>query len=165
MRANARHRASGAEAGFTLVEVLVAMVLFSMMAVFATQVWLHFQRAQELRSSVDETTAVLRNAQELSLAEAATYCIRFSTDNRTLTLYKFACGSGGTQVGSPSATVSDRVTFTSAAFRQSDGTVTRDLNFTPRGSATPGTVTLQRLGGSKTYTISVEGLTGRVSVG
>jgi type II secretion system protein H len=165
MRASVRRRASGTDDGFTLVEVLVAMLIFAMTAVFATQGWLHFQRSQELRSSVDELTSVMRNAQELALAEAATYCVTFGTDNRSYTMTKYKCGAAGTAVGGVQKTASNRVTFTSASFTQPDGSVARSVQFTMRGSASPGTVTLQRQGGSKTYTITVEGLTGRVSVG
>lgn len=165
MRASARRRASGEDGGFTLIEVLVAMLIFSLTAVFATEGWLRFQRAQELRSSVDELTAVLRNAQELALSEATTYCVTFGTDNRTYNMTKIQCGAAGTPVGSPAQTASNRVAITSAAFTQPDGSVARSVQFTMRGSATPGSVTLQRQGGTKTYTISVEGLTGRVSVG
>lgn len=165
MRLTARRQANGADDGMTLIEVLVAMVIFGMLAVFSTTGWVHYVRAQELRRSADEVTAVLRNAQELALSEAATYCVTFGTDNRSYVMTKYACGAAGTQVGSTLRTVSSRVTFGSAAFTQPDGTVTRGVQFTMRGSASPGSVTLQRQGSSKTYTISVEGLTGRVSLG
>jgi type II secretion system protein H len=155
----------GTSDGYTLVEVLVAMVVFGLIAAFGTQGWLHYTRAQELRSGVDQLMAVMRNAQERSLAEATTYCISFGTDNRSYTLWKFACGAGGSQQGAVMKTPSTRVTFPSAAFTQSDGSTAAQVTFTPRGSATPGRVTVKRTGANKTYTLSVEGLTGRVSLG
>lgn len=165
MRAIARRRAVGASEGYTILELAVAMVMFGMLAAFGTQGWLHYTRAQELRNGLDQVTAVLKNAQERSLSEATSYCISFGSDNRSYTLFKFACGAGGTQMGDSMLTPSPRVTFASASFTQADGTTASTLTFTPRGSATPGRALIQRDGGRKTYTISVEGLTGRVSVG
>lgn len=159
-----RHNAD-ADQGFTVLEMAVAMVMFGVLSGFATTGWLHYTRAHELRSGVDQVTSLLRNAQERSLAEATTYCVSFGTDNRSYTLYKFTCDASGTMVGSTMKTPSANVLFGSASFTTSDGTQARAVTFTPRGSATPGRLTIRRGEGAKTYTISVEGLTGRVSVG
>ena len=44
-------------------------------------------------------------------------------------------------------------------------TATTGVTFFARGTATPGSVRVVRSGSSKVYTVSVEGLTGRVALG
>jgi hypothetical protein len=53
--------------------------------------------------------------------------------------------------------------FTNPRFTQPDDTTGAIAYFYARGAATPGTVQVGRTHSSKLYTITVEGLTGRVS--
>jgi prepilin-type N-terminal cleavage/methylation domain-containing protein len=149
--------------GYTIVEVLVVMLIMSLLAAFSVTGWLRYQRSLEGRNGATEVVSVLRNAHERALAEATTYCVAFGTDGRSYRLWKTSCTTG-TAVGGSMKTPTPRVTFTAAAFTQSDGSVLREVRFTPRGSATPGTVSMRRDGANHTYRITVEGLTGRVSL-
>ena len=55
------------------------------------------------------------------------------------------------------------VTFAGGLFEQSSGVVSTSAYFYPRGSASKGDVNVTRSGRAKVYTVSVEGLTARVS--
>lgn len=154
----------GRERGFTLIELTVGMVIFSIMAAFGTSGWLRYQRSVEHRGTAQEVASALRNAQQSSLAEATTYCVQLDPVNRAYRLYKFSCGLGGIAVQPVKTTQSSRVGLSSPAFLQTDGSTSSNVMFFPRGAATKGSVKVTRQGSTKSYTISVEGLTGRVSL-
>ena len=159
-----RMTTSGGEDGFTLIELLVGMVIFGLLAVVGTSGWLSYQRNVEHRGSAQELVSALRNAQQASLAEAVTYCVSFDTTSRSHEVRKFSCGSTGIVTKPATQTQSSRVKLDDPNFVQTDGTTNSTLSFFPRGSATRGSVKVGRQGADKTYTISVEGLTGRVSL-
>lgn len=164
MRHTAPHQELSRERGFTLIEVLVVMVILGILGVLGTSGWARYQRTVEHRGSAQELVSTLRNTQQASLAEAVTYCVAFGADARSYEVFKFSCGPTGISSGRASETQSARVSVASPAFTQLDGTTTSTVSFFPRGSATKGSVRLARVGSSKTYTISVEGLTGRVAL-
>ena len=157
-------RPGGKERGFTLIELTVGMVIFSIMAALGTSGWLRYQRNVEHRGTAQEVASALRNAQQASLAEATTYCVQLDPVNGAYRLYKFSCGLGGIAVQSVKRTQSSRVGLASPAFLQPDGSTSSNVMFFPRGAATKGSVNVTRQGSTKSYTISVEGLTGRVSL-
>jgi hypothetical protein len=112
----------------------------------------------------------LRNASESSLSQGRTYCVLFTAT--TWTVYKSDCtvsankSSGPFQVNDTSITLSS-VSFPAPASAVPNQTTAcpqagKCAYFYPRGTALPGTVQVTR--SSKTYTISVEGLTSRVSM-
>ncbi len=152
------------EAGFTLIELLVGMVIVTMLSALSVSGYASYQRAIAHKGAATEIVSTMRNAQQRSLAEAATYCVAFNAASGTYQLYKFACGATGTAVGNPKRTGSSRVSLSSPSFLQPGGGTATTAIFYPRGSATAGTVKVLRNGGSASYTITVEGLTGRVSL-
>lgn len=156
-------RLSRADDGITMIELLVGMVIVSLLSVLSVTGWSNYQRSAELRGSAERLVSTLRNAQQSSLAEAVTYCVAFDPATRSYRSWKFACGSG-TPVGPAQKTASPRVALTSPVFVQASGSTTANLQFLPRGSATKGSVVLTRQGGTRSYKITVEGLTGRVSL-
>ena len=150
-------------AGFGMIELLVGMVIVTVLAVSSVSGWARYQRVVEHRGTAQELVSTLRNAQQRSLAEAAAYCVVISTSNRSYEVRKGSCVSG--TVAKPATrTQSTRVSLASPAFLQPDGTTTSNISFFARGSATRGDVQVLRQGSTRTYTISVEGLTGRVSL-
>lgn len=159
-----QHLRSRRDAGFTLIELTIGMVITGILMGLGTAGWTSYQRSVEHRSAAQTLVSALRNAQQSSLAEAVTYCVSFDTANRAYTVYKAGCGVGGVVVKGPVRTASTRVTLTSPAFLQPDGSTAAAVSFTPRGSASKGSVEVKRSGSSRAYTISVEGLTGRVSL-
>lgn len=146
-----------------MAELLVGMIVVSILAGLSISGWTRYQRNLEHRGTALELVSALRNAQQRSLTEAKTYCVSFDPATRSYRTYKFACGATGTALGEAKKTRSQRVLLQTPAFLQTDGSSGTTLSFFPRGSATKGTVRVGRTGGSKTYSISVEGLTGRVS--
>lgn len=152
------------DAGLTLVELLVGMVIVTLLAVSSVSGWTSYQRVTEHKGTAQELVSALRNAQQRSLAEAATYCVAFDTGNRSYELRKFACGATGVVAKPATRTQSTRVGLAAPAFLQTDGTTASSVSFFARGSATKGSVQVRRVGSTKTYTITVEGLTGRVSI-
>lgn len=156
-------RPSG-QAGFTMIELLVVMVIIGALSALGTSGWSRYQRNVEHRGSAVELVSALRNAQQASLAEAVTYCVSFDTAARSYQVFKFACGASGTVSSAVDTTQSSRVTLASPTFTQLDGSTASKVSFFPRGSATKGSVKVAREGSARTYTITVEGLTGRVAL-
>ena len=90
-------------------------------------------------------------------------CVQFDVPARQLVVYRGACDDAArTKVNGPIATPSPRVKFASPAFTEA-GTAT-GVTFYSRGTATPGSVKVTRDGSTKVYTLTVERLTGRVSL-
>lgn len=152
------------DVGFTLIELVVVMIILGILGVFSTTGWLRYQRSVEQRGSAQELVSALRNAQQSAQAEAVTYCVALSTSDRSFTVFKSSCDGSGTVVKPATTTQSSRVGLSAPLFTQSDGTSASWVSFTPRGSATKGSVKVTRQGSDKTYTVTVEGLTGRVSL-
>jgi prepilin-type N-terminal cleavage/methylation domain-containing protein len=65
------------DGGFTLVEVLAAIVLASVLAVLAVGGFSKLAKAQEQDGTVRELVSTMRNAQSRAVAEARTYCVQF----------------------------------------------------------------------------------------
>lgn len=91
-------------------------------------------------------------------------CLSFDLGSDTYTLSRFACGTSTVTINGPIAVEDGSVDLTSAAFTAPDGSVSTGITFRPAGTATPGTLEIARAGADKVYTLTVEGLTGRVSV-
>ena len=118
--------------------------------------------AKDIRSA-------LRNASENSLSQGRTYCVYFTTT--TWAVYKSSCTVAANKTAGP-FTVDDTSITLSTIFTAPGTPVpnqttacpvaSRCAYFYPRGTALAGNVAVTR--GSKTYTISVEGLTSRVSM-
>ncbi len=159
-----RRRVLSRDAGVTMIELLVGMVIVAILSSLSVSGWASYQRANEHRAAAQAVTSTLRNAQQLSLAEAVTYCIAFDAVANTYQVYKFACGATGTAVGSARGTGSSRVDLLGPSFLQATSSSGPTVSFYPRGSATQGSVQIRRDSGDVTYTITVEGLTGRVAL-
>lgn len=151
-------------AGLTMIELVVVMVIIGALSALGTSGWSGYQRTVEHRGSAQELVSALRNAQQASLAEAVTYCVSFDTATRSYQVFKFACGASGVSSGSADTTQSSRVTLVMPAFTQLNGSTASQVSFFPRGSATKGSVAVARQGSDRTYTVTVEGLTGRVAL-
>ena len=147
------------DSGFTLLEVISTCILLAVLVGMAVGPWSSYRHARAHVESRNELVAALRNAQVSSVAENVTY--RVDLTATTATSYRLP-PSGG-QVRTRQYLVEDtNVTFANAAFETPSGTGT-SVFFYPRGSASKGDVQVLRSGRSKVYTVSVEGLTARVS--
>lgn len=152
------------DGGFTLIETLVVLAVSGIMMGIAAWGYRSYQLKADHRGGTAQVVSTLRNAQSRAISEARTYCVRFDAAARSVQLYRYSCdtASGGESV-LPPVEMPNRVTFPDIAFTRPDGTTSGDAYFYPRGSASGGHVVIGQSGHSRTYTVTVEGLTSRVS--
>jgi prepilin-type N-terminal cleavage/methylation domain-containing protein len=153
------------DSGFTLLELVVAMSVLAILLAIGTPAWMNYGKNQDARSAARATVSVLRNAQVRAVAEEVTYRVDIDSTARTLQTYR--CQPGTVPLAC-TLKVTKRldgssVRITSAAFTNSSGASTASAYFYARGTASPGTVVIQRTGRPVRQVVEVEGLTGRVS--
>ena len=156
-------RHGGGDRGFTLVETLVVVVLMGVAATIAVGGFQAYSKSAEHSGTRNDVVSALRAAHQRALAEATVYCVRFDASGKTWTTYRGTC-SAGTPVKGPEDVEGAQISLADVSFLHADGTPgSRDVEFTARGTASKGSLKVVRAGSSKTYTVSVEGLTARVS--
>jgi prepilin-type N-terminal cleavage/methylation domain-containing protein len=155
--------------GFTMLELLVTMLLGSIL--MATAVWgIHRYMVVERHSgTASDVRSTLRNAGERALSEGRAYCVYFTST--TYTLYRYDCTVAADKVRGPMKAQDPTITFTSVSFPAPAVVNPSQTSacpaagacayFYPRGTALAGSLAVSRPG--KAYTITVEGLTARVS--
>ncbi len=149
--------------GFTLVEVMVTTVLMVIVGALTMTSLVAYARAQDHQSSAEEVVSVLRTTAQRSLAEGRTHCVAFDTAAETWTVRRTTCAATGTVVGQGDARTG--ISLQAAAFTlqptQACPGGASCVYFTPRGTASPGTVGIARA--ADVITVTVEGLSSRVS--
>jgi prepilin-type N-terminal cleavage/methylation domain-containing protein len=150
------------DSGYTLIEVLVTITLMGILMAFAVSGWSTWARASEQSGTARELQTVLRSTHQRAVTEGNAMCVQFDTTAGTYTVYRGTCVSPGPKVDGPLRTNGAAVHLAAPAFTGT--TATTGVTFYARGTATPGSVQVTRNGSSKVYTLSVEGLTGRVSL-
>lgn len=158
--------------GFTLIEVMVAMLLAGILGSIAVFGLITVQHQLEARGSHREVTTQIRATQVRSVTEDVAYCVDFgTTPTNVMTTYRvsgadlgvlpagFACSSG---TKTDTYKLPGKTTFSSVSFQQRNGAFTTYALFYARGAASAGSFRVGG-GGGNTYTISVDGLTGRVA--
>ncbi|MGB8651573.1 MAG: GspH/FimT family pseudopilin [Mycobacteriales bacterium] len=166
MRRALGRRGVGADQGFSLLELMVAMVISGTLLAVGSLGVSHWQHTAEQQGSAQQVVSQLRKAAEQAVSEGRTYCVDFS-GSRSSTLWRYACSSAtGTAVEGTRKTQSARVTLTASVTLPSPAPACpsgdKCIYFYPRGTATPATVQLVSSVRSKVYTVHVEGLTARV---
>jgi len=148
-----------AEGGFTLIETMIAMVLFGILVTLAVGPYANYRGRQQHIGATRELVAFLRRAQVRAVAEETTYRVDITATSATTYRFNGTSYDAGQVLNPPSS----RITYTGAAFVPSTGGTGTSVFFYARGSGSKGSVTVTRSGTSKTYSIEVEGLTARVS--
>ena len=162
------------DSGFTLIELCAVMAMTGVLAAIAVGGMTSYRDAQAERGTTRELISSLRTAQGRALSEGTTYCVAFGgTSATTWNVYRtpgagtgvlpaaYSCATG-TKVDGP-VRVESQTSLAGIAFDQRNGNTTTYVLFYPRGAASPGSLQVGRTGSAKTYSIVVDGLTGRVS--
>jgi type II secretion system protein H len=147
------------DSGFTLVELLVAIVLFGIVVGLAVAPYSAYRLRQQHIGTARELVAFLRRAQVRSVAEETPYRVDFTSTQASM----YRSNGASWVLAQTTKPSTSRVTYSGASFLQQAGGSAASVTFYAKGSADKGSVTVVRSGSTKTYTISVEGLTARVS--
>lgn len=149
-----------AQSGFTLIELAVVMTMLGVLMAMAAPAWQRYQANQEDRSAAAAAVSMMRNAHVRATAEATAYRVDFDAATRKLTLLRY----DGTDyvVQRSEVLAGNKVRIDEVAFTNSAGIPTSAF-FYARGTASPGKVVLKRADRDLKHTITVEGLTGRVT--
>lgn len=162
---------SGArDGGFTLIETVVTLVVGGILMATATMGMHAYVVSTRESGTADQVRSTLRNAQEQAVSEGRTYCVFFTST--TWTVYKSDCTVAADKSSGPYQVADSSLQLSSISFTPPSPSIPNDNTacpvtgqcayFYPRGTALPGSLQVTRPG--KTYSISVEGLTGRVSL-
>ena len=163
-------RRTADESGFTLVEMMAAMVVFGLVATMAMMSFRGYDRSASHRGAARETVAVLRNAQVKAVSEAATYQCTFVPSTPGGPVNKL-------NILNPAASIVKTYTLRSNlsfvatgtshgaahGFTHSSTTGNSNCFFYARGTATAGTVGIRRADDAAEYDVKIEALTARVS--
>lgn len=157
--------ARAGEQGYTLVEVLVAVALASILMALGVGSFQRWADASAHEGAATSLQTVLRQTQVRAVTEGVSLCVTFDTTPgaASYTVHRFACDTSPLVKLLGPYKLDSQQSLSGVAFKASNGTNHQAVTFRPSGTAWPGQLTLARAGSPKTYTIKVEGLTGRVS--
>jgi type II secretion system protein H len=147
--------------GFTLVEAMVVIALIGILAAIAVSGWSAWARSSAHSGTAREIQAVLQQAHQRAVAEGQPLCVWFDTAANTYTVHRGECASKTGVVSGPFRTAAPSVKIASPAFG-SPGSA--GVTMQPRGTADAGSVLVTRSDAAKQYTLTVERLTGRVTL-
>jgi len=147
------------ETGFTLLEVITTCLLLGLVLAIGVGPWQSYRHARAHTEARSELVATLRNAQISAVSESVTYRVDLTT-KKAIT---FRVTAGGDEQKRQYEIEDATVSFSGAEFEDSSGVTGTSAYFYPRGSASKGAVDVTRTGRPKVYSVSVEGLTARVS--
>ena len=149
--------------GFTLVETLAVVAIMGIGSAVAVAGFNSYAKSAEHTGTRESVVSALRATNQRALAEARTYCVRFALDGSSWTTFRGTCDTG-TVVKGPEDVGGKQISLTDVNFLRPDGSPgSRDVLFTARGTASKGSLKVIRSDASTTYTVTVEGLTARVS--
>jgi prepilin-type N-terminal cleavage/methylation domain-containing protein len=164
------HAIREADSGFTLIEALTVLAIAGVL--MAISVWgMHsYLVSSREKGTATQIQSTLRNTADRSLAEGRTYCVLFTST--TWSVYVHDCTVSTNLTDGPHKAGGSDQTL-AAAFPVPTGMDPTEVTncpssgrcayFYPRGNAIAGTVAISRRGSGKQYTVTVIGLTGRVT--
>jgi prepilin-type N-terminal cleavage/methylation domain-containing protein len=152
------------DGGFSMIELLVTISLLVIMMTVAISGWTSWAKASSQSGAARELLSVMRQAQVRAVTEGRAICVAFRVAENDYTVYRGPCDDAAkVRIRRSVASSSADVHLASPAFTGTSG-VSTGVTFNARGTAWPGSVQVTRAGSGKTYNLTVEGLTGRVSL-
>ena len=173
---------SPVDAGFTLIEMLTTMAIAALLMATAAWALRAYSESQAEKGTANRLLTSMRDTAQRAQSEGRVYCISFDSA-KSWTVWRYSCTTwtgvsvqGGTITNSKVASSSpDGKAFISAVSLPAVTTAGFSANcragslgcayFFPRGTSSTGTVVVSRSGSSRTYTVKLEGLTSRASLG
>jgi len=130
------------ERGFTVAEMLIAVVIFGILGAIAVPQFIAFRPTSRLNGAARQVYSELMWARSKAVSENSAYVVTFPT-NQTMQIS-----------GSTTKTVSIQTEYSDVTLTSSASTIT----FSSRGTADVApTITLTNSGGSKTVTVRITG--------
>lgn len=149
-----------------MIEVTVVIALAGVLMAAAVSGWQGWGRASAHDGLVTELRGVLRQAQQRAVTSGTSTCVLFgesATSADSWSVHRGRCESDTkVRLEGPSY-VEEHLALEQPRFKVADDTYSAGVTFTPRGSATPGSVLLTRHDSDRVVRLVVEGLTGRVT--
>lgn len=176
-----RERHALSERGFTLIEILVALFLVSVILTLGVGALRHFWLVRSLSGGSETVVTQMRTTQEKVVSESfpLVYGVRFDVETNKYHSVRYDPGNSG--AGDDTCTLTETSSFSSGVMIKSasfepdayitefcrsstgGGALAGFVFFYPRGYATPGSVVLEQPTLDRIKTITVAGLTGRVT--
>ena len=153
------------DGGFTLIELLVTITLMGILMAIAVSGWASWAKASAHSGTAREIQSAMRQAQQQAVTEGRATCVWFDAGADTYAIYRGRCSDAGKTLVRGPVTAAAGVGIASPAFTSASGTTVAGVSFLGRGTGSPGDVRITREGSSKTYVLTVDGLTGRVGLG
>lgn len=151
-----------ADAGFTMLEVMVTIGISGVLMAVAVTGWQGWARASEQDGFATEIQLVLRQAQQRAVTTGSSICVDFDAGNESWTVKRGRCDGTTTTIEAPRR-APQGLDLVTPSFDYGTSVPDRaGVTFRPWGSATPGGLYIEREDGPP-IRISVQGLTGRVS--